>query len=108
MFKQIVTSLALTVGLSLPSIASEPIRMPSSMVCAESDYFFPTIEKYGEIPFAKMISFREVPGVGVMQNVMIIFVNPETKTYTMLEQLSENIVCVVGVGSDILPYRESK
>lgn len=104
MYKKIVTSLALTVGLSLPSIASELIRLPSNLVCGPKDEFFPVIEKYKEKPFVVMNSIREIAGVGVVNNKIIIFVNPETKTFTMLEQFSQDLYCVVLVGEGFEPY----
>lgn len=108
MLTRILTSLALTVGLIHPSIASESIKLPTELICGSEKGFEAVLEKYGEIPFATMTSSREIPGIGFSINPMVIFVNPQTKTYTIVEQLADNVYCVVALGEAIAPYIEEK
>lgn len=104
MLTKIVASLALTVGLVHPSIASEIQKFPTELMCVSETEMAEVLVKYGEIPFATMNSVREVPALGMTANPLVIFVNPKTKTYTMIEQFAKDIYCVVAIGENINPY----
>jgi hypothetical protein len=108
MLKKILASLALTVGIANPSIANEVIKLPTDLVCGSESGISEVLEKYGEIPFATMTAFREIPGEGFTNNPMVIFVNPKTKTFTIIERITKNIYCVVSLGDNINPYVEEK
>lgn len=106
MFVKIATSLALTVGLSLPSIASETRTVNSQLVCAEWGTIDATLTEHGEIPFARMSADRHIGRSGVIQNIVVIFVNPKTKTFTVVEQFKEDLYCVLSIGSEFGPIPE--
>jgi succinyl-CoA synthetase alpha subunit len=108
MLPKILASLALTVGVANISIASEVQRFPTELICGNEAGMAEVLEKYGEIPFATMTSSREVPIVGLTVNPLVIFVNPKTKTYTIIEQLTADVYCVVAIGENINPYVEQK
>jgi len=107
MFKQFATSLALTVGLSLPSIASELTQLNSHLVCGDYPSITATLTEYNEIPFVKMAAHRLTPTGDVFKNQIVLFVNPRTKTYTIVERFSSNLFCVVSIGEQ-LESAESK
>jgi len=106
MLKYFLASLALTVGLIHPSIASDITKLRTELVCGNELGIGEVLDKYGEIPFATMTSMRDIPGVGVTNNPIVIFVNPKTKTYTIIERLSKNVYCIVSLGDNISPYSE--
>jgi hypothetical protein len=108
MLKKLTASLALTVGIANPSIANEVIKLPTELVCASEAGVEEVLNKYGEIPFATMTTFREISGSGFTNNPMVIFVNPKTKTFTILEQITTDLYCVVSLGDNISPYLEEK
>jgi hypothetical protein len=108
MLPKLLTSLALTVGVANISIASEVQRFPTELICGSEAGMAEVLEKYGEIPFATMTSNREVPIVGLTVSPLVIFVNPKTKTYTMIEQITKDLYCVVAIGENINPYIEEK
>ena len=108
MLKKILTSLALIFGWANISIASEITKVPTELLCGTDSQFNSVLEKYGEIPFATMISMREIPGVGFRSFAMVIFVNPKTKSYTMLEQMAPDLYCIISIGENIEPYRETQ
>ena len=108
MFKNILTSLALTVGFANISMANEITKLPTELICASESDIGSVLESFDEIPFATMISMRDVPVLGVTANSMVIFVNPKTKSYTIVEKFGKNLYCVVSIGENISPYVEKQ
>jgi hypothetical protein len=109
MFKTAITSLALTAGLiTHPSIANDDITtIPMDVVCVHPSVLSDTLEEFGEIPFLQMNSTREIDG-RVVTNPTVMFMNPETKTWTMAERLSKNVYCVIAIGDFVMPFRDKK
>lgn len=54
------------------------------------------LKQYGEKPMLQMNSSR-----GESNNTTILFVNPETKTYTLLEKVTDYHYCVVSSGDKL-------
>lgn len=106
MLRYLITSLALIFGSANISIASEITKLPTELVCGSDLGISEVLEKYGEKPFATMTNAREIPTVGFTSNPMVIFVNPETRTFTIVEQLTKDVYCVVAIGDSISPYIE--
>lgn len=105
MLKQILASLALTVGIIHPSIASDIVQFPTRLVCADYETIKKNIEKFKEIPFVTMESYREI-GNTVVATTTVMFVNPKTKTYTLVEELNEDLYCIISLGENFKPYKE--
>ena len=108
MLKKLTASLALTVGFTNISIASDITKFPTEMVCATEKALGSVLDEFEEIPFATMTSMREIPVLGMTANSMVIFVNPKTKSYTIVERIGKDLYCVVAIGENIEPYREEK
>ncbi len=108
MLKKLTASLALIVGFTNISIASDITKFPTEMVCATEKALGSVLNEFEEIPFATMTSMREIPVLGMTANSMIIFVNPKTKSYTIVERIGKDLYCVVAIGENIEPYREEK
>lgn len=109
MFKTFVTSLALTAGLATqPSTANEQIiNIPMEITCVTGKVLTETLEEFGEIPFIQMNSTRETDG-GIVSNPTVIFMNPDTKTWTMAERIERDIYCVIAIGDFAMPFRGGK
>jgi hypothetical protein len=61
-------------------------------------------EAYGEQPFALGTAYAEVPEYGTIEGVLILTVNPKTRTYTVnivFEQ--DNMVCMILSGDNFSP-----
>ncbi len=103
MFK-LVTSLALTAGLiTQPSIAGEIFVADSQITCSDEKTVLKVINESGETPMLKMTNLRYTNGMPT-ENVSILFMNIETKTWTLVERFNEETFCVIGLGNEIIPY----
>lgn len=103
MFQKILTSLALTVGMIQHSNAGEITQFPTYLNCLDEKNLSETITEFEEIPFAGGISIREIPDVGMVTNNLVIFVNPKTMSWTIVERFSKDSYCVVSLGEKFRP-----
>lgn len=103
MLKYIITSLALTVGLSHPSIASEAKTIKTDLICTDIVSLDQVLTKYGEEAVLTMVSNRETRR-GIQANATVFFMNPDTKTWTLVEKFSEKDYCIIAVGEKVSPY----
>ena len=103
MFQKILTSLALTVGMIHHSNASEITQFPTQLFCLNQETLSSTITEFEEIPFAGGVAIRDVPEVGMVTNNLVIFVNPKTMSWTIVERFSKDLYCVVSLGEKFRP-----
>jgi hypothetical protein len=103
MLKYILASLALTVGTIHPSMASEITRFPTELVCVGPNQLAETITDFEEIPFVGGVGVREVESVGIVENNIVVFVNPKTNSFTMVERFSKDLYCVIAIGQGLRP-----
>ena len=103
MFKKILAALALTAGIIHPSIASEITRLPTELICVDQRGIGETITEFEELSFAGAVGVREIPGVGMVENNIVIFVNPKTKSFTIVERFSKDLYCVLALGEGFRP-----
>jgi hypothetical protein len=103
MLKKILASLVLTVGIYHPSIASEITQYPTVLMCVDQKGISEVINQFEEIPFAGGVAMRDIPGVGMVENNMVIFVNPTTKSFTIAERFSKDLYCVLALGEGFRP-----
>ena len=84
---------------------SEPQVLTLEHACGPVDRVLPYLrDKYGEQPFALGSAMVELPGDGLAEGVLLITVNPETKSYTINVVFEEdNIVCMLTSGQDFSP-----
>lgn len=106
MLKKVLTSLALIFGLIHISIASEPKQIDTKISCTSYEILNEVLEKYGEIPFVSMTAYRVVGSGRVVAHPAIMFVNPKTKSYTIVEKFSDALYCIVSTGEELSPYKE--
>jgi len=108
MLNKILTSLALTVGLTIqPSIASEAKKVPVDLICVNLETLDELLTEFGEEAALTMMVNRESK-TGISSNPMVFFMNPKTKSWTLVEKISEKYYCVVALGENVKPYFEEK
>lgn len=103
MLKKILASLALIVGIIHPSMASEEIVFATEFPCISLEQLSSILERHKEEPFLHGTSSREIAGK-IVSIPMVIFVNPQTKTWTLIEKYGKDIYCAAGLGRKISPY----
>jgi hypothetical protein len=103
MLKYMLASLALTVGTIHPSIASEITQFPTHLMCVGQKDLAQTITEFEELSFAGGVAMRELPGVGMVKNNLVIFVNPKTQSWTIVERFTKDMYCIVALGEGFRP-----
>lgn len=71
--------------------------------CANGDDLNSVMARYQEQPMLGAISVRGSDPVHVMVPV-VLFMNPETRTWTLVEQHAEDHYCVIAAGRGIAPF----
>ena len=101
---------SLLLGLTLivaPAFAqeSEPKNLLTVSACATIETASNSLkEAYGEQPFALGTAYAEVPEFGTVEGVLILTVNPKTRTYTVnIVFEKDNMVCMVLSGDNFKP-----
>lgn len=102
MLKHIAASLALTVGVS-HAIASENQKLNIEVQCTNLMGITAVLEEFGEHPLLTGIAGRP-NGDKIVGLATILFVNPETQTWTLVEQFDKDLYCATASGSDIKPF----
>jgi len=105
MLNRILASLALTVGLFHTSIASEnnSIKLKTEILCGNLETVGLVLKEHGEEPALTAAGVRDVNGKYIAV-ATVLFINPKTKSWTLVEQIDENLYCVPALGQNIGPY----
>lgn len=89
-------------ALASPVVAqTEVVRFPA--VCTTILTLSAVLSEYDEIPAMTMISNREANDT-VLGFKTVMFVNYETRTWTLVEKITKDSYCIVATGEDISPY----
>lgn len=78
---------------------SNPDVIKLSVPCATVDKVMELLKQYEERPLLQMIAERDK-----QELVTIMFVNPKTSTYSIVEQVNDKVYCVTGSGKGVMPY----
>jgi len=78
--------------------------MSFNSACGTLIEFADTMTKYGEFPLARGTSNRSLDGVP--DRILVVFLNPETRSWTMAEQVTDEVVCIVALGQGFKPLDE--
>jgi len=83
----------------LPSIALAQIKekVLYELFCIDVSVLEATLEEFKEFPFVRGNSKREPVGMVPL----VLFVNPETKSWTIVEKVEHNTYCVLAMGSGL-------
>lgn len=106
MFKSITAAILLsTIVTASIAQGTEPKNLYTVSECVNIDIASELLEKeYGEKPFALGTAFVEIPEYGEAEGVLVITVNPKTRTYTINIIFEEdNMVCIILSGDGFEP-----
>ena len=111
MFKSITAAvLSAMMASASPAQELEFKNLHTVSACASIDKASSSLDRvYGEQPFALGTAYAEVPEYGTIEGVMMLTVNPDTRTYTVnmvFEQ--DNMVCMILSGDNFKPAEPYK
>lgn len=110
----------LTLLLLLPVLAfsnelglnsDQPVYRDTKIVCASGSVLFETLKDYGEIAMISLISYRNLAtnqDVDTSRLDSKLFANPSTGTWTLVERHGNDLYCVIGIGEQLKPIRNTK
>jgi hypothetical protein len=64
--------------------------------------------EFDEVPALTMITTREGVNGKTARHSTLLFINYETKSWSLIEKLDTGEFCVVGAGEEITPYIKKK
>jgi hypothetical protein len=95
-----ITAAVVLASMALPVQAVDEHMMP--VFCVDYETLEATVAEWSEIPLLRGLSER-----GTERNeknyTMVLFVNKETRSWTLVEQIDPDYYCVIGVGSKFEP-----
>ena len=100
--KPIVLLLAATLLFSTPALAQNRF-LQFAATCVNIESLADILKEFQEDPAMTMIGIRESNG-DFVNNSLVLFINYETKTWTLAEQTQSNRYCVIATGENIKPY----
>jgi hypothetical protein len=100
--------IALLLAASSTVACSEPrvINIPATCVSAEE--MIKMLIVFDEKVSLNMISTREGADGKTVRHPTLMFINYETKSWTLIEKIPSGEFCVVGAGQEITPYIKKK
>jgi hypothetical protein len=103
----IILLVILFTGKSYSQNKSDSFLVQLKAVCmTEKDLERILDVEFEEIPMLTMTSRREIEGLWISIPT-VMFANPKTQSWTMVEQWGKNQYCITGVGINVSPYIES-
>jgi len=103
MVKKLLSTLFFIPALAVGQV--ETIQFET--VCVSLEILEESMKKYGEKPFITSTGHR-TSGDEKLFHATVLFMNTETKTWTMVEKIASNSYCIIGIGSNMKPYFEKK
>lgn len=100
-----------TLLIMLPVMAKSQQELKGELIdlvgmCVGAVQFAETMSSYGEVPFITMSTIR--PKDKTMEKFdqysTVLFLNPNTRTWTLAEKRGENNYCVTAVGENAAPF----
>lgn len=104
--KKLLSTLAFGLVFATASHAQNTQNYTS--VCVNIDTLAELVAEFGENPSLTMTSSRERRNGEIVQIPTVLFINYETKTWSLVERPDRNRYCVIATGEDISPFVEKK
>lgn len=101
--KKLLTALVLVPSLAFALTNSEKPGLQMSTfqtVCLDGKELTGLMNEFKEIPFVRGVS-RPFVGEGALS--LVIFANPSTQTFSIIEKVEEDLYCILAVGSGFEP-----
>jgi hypothetical protein len=86
------------------SVQAQHLQKLVPHVCVSSQELTTTLARYGENPALTMMSSRVMDQQQQVHS-SVLFVNYDTKTWTLVEKVQEDLYCVSAMGNEIQPFR---
>jgi hypothetical protein len=93
--KLLVFSLALFLS---SSVHTEDITAPFEFFCGNLEQFKELVKKSNETPVFTGHSIRKGPNGEIVPVEFIMLYNHEEKTYTVVERMGKDVLCVISFG----------
>jgi CRISPR/Cas system-associated endonuclease/helicase Cas3 len=104
--KKSIVALLAAVGLlcGQPAWAqSQVINIPTT--CTTAEALAELLVEYDETPALTMTSVRASKEKNKpTTNRSLMFINYETKSWTLIERMADNVFCIIGSGGSATPY----
>jgi hypothetical protein len=98
--KTLIAALFAAVSLS---VAAQGRIMEFQAACVSINGLADVLVEFDEIPSLTMTSSREINGK-LVDYATVLFINYETKTWTLAERVAQDRYCVTATGDNIKPY----
>lgn len=96
--------LAVAFTISSSIVQAENLQtLNTTIVCTDLEGLNDTVTSFGEKAAMNMTHTREIGGK-IVALPTVLFINYETKSWTLAEQVNKNFYCILGVGDNIAPY----
>lgn len=97
-----ILRLSLVAAFFSPLFAHSETIYPTKIVCVSEQELTPVLNKFQEQPVLKFSSMRIIGNAqGYLQSVL--YMNPTTKTWTLVEQWADDLYCIVAIGENAEP-----
>ena len=104
--KKSIVALLAAVGLLCAQSAwaqSQVVNIPTA--CTTTEALAELLVEYDETPALTMTSVRASKEQNKpTTNPTLMFINYETKSWTLIERMSDNVFCIIGAGGSATPY----
>jgi hypothetical protein len=88
--------------MTMPVMAQELVSLP--VECGSKEALSAMLKKYQEEPVMVLTSTRMIRQE-VAEVPAVLFVNPVTTTWSLVEQVDDDVYCVVGQGDKARSHR---
>jgi hypothetical protein len=109
MLRLAATLLGLTLTTLGPAQAQQQERLvfQNSMECLETEFLENYVRnEFAEIPFTESKIFLQSSKNGrLYEGTLVLYINPETKTYSLIVGFDDGISCMLGSGVDFAPAK---
>jgi hypothetical protein len=104
--KKSIASLLATVGmLCAQSVYGQTQVVNIPTTCATAEALGELLVAFDETPALTMTSIRESKEKNKPTiNRSLMFINYETKSWTLIEHMADNVFCIIGSGGSATPY----
>ena len=88
--------------LLMPTLAfAEPQKATYETICLSAKDLTDTINNFNELPFVRGLSVPLNENQGKLS--LVIFANPTTGTFTIVEKAGDNLYCILAIGGGFEP-----
>jgi hypothetical protein len=94
----------LAAGLFLASPVLAQNTQNYSAVCINIESLAELVTEFGEDASLTMTSVRETVSGNTVKIPTVLFINYETKSWTLVERVERNRFCVIATGENVAPY----